>query len=647
MVDSTAMTLGEVVVTASGGPLEPSKVLTSVDIVTAERVENQVVSNNWELFDQVPGVMLTRFGQGTTSGKFSMRGFNGEGEINAVKLLIDGIPSNSNDGNMPYIDLAPQLDIESIEVVKGTNDPRYGLHNIAGNANISTRMGGNYAQARATLGSFDTRGLQAAAGYESNGISQNYAIGYLATDGYRDHSEAENIALSGKWFVTPAGGNSRIGVIARHYQGNAEEAGYLTASQVAADPSQSLPHNAFDEDSRKVSQLAIQAESDFSEQLYGTAQIYLNDLYDRRYVRFSAAASQQERFTDETHVGASGSLKWRIGKTSIGDVTLTGGLDTERQDNKSERYTTVAQVRTAQTRDQQFDFNTVGGFVQAVIKPTDKLTVTPAFRVDQVSGEYTNLLNGNTYDANDYGLIKQPKLSAIYSFSRELAVYGNWGRSFQVGVGTAAYKVNQSEDLEPSINEGWEAGLKFRPLSWLDGRLAIWQQTANNEARRKLNDPSNDSENIGKTLREGIDLEINARPSSKLNFWLATAVQRSEILRADSASQATEGKEIDHVPHLLYNLGVDYKMNDAWSLSAWANGQSSYYLERTNSTGKFGDYTLLNASVKYAYSPSLNFELQLRNLADQYYEYVWWDGSQSLHSPGVPRSIYASVNMSF
>ena len=157
-----------VVSSGASGPLEARRLLTSVDILPSERIENLVPQNNWELFGQVPGVMLTQFGQGTTSGKFSMRAFNGEGEINAVKLLIDGVPSNSNDGNMPYIDLAPRLDIESIEVVRGTNDPRYGLHNIAGNANISTKSGGNYLLGRATVGSFATGELQAAAGIQQN-----------------------------------------------------------------------------------------------------------------------------------------------------------------------------------------------------------------------------------------------------------------------------------------------------------------------------------------------------------------------------------------------------------------------------------------------------------------------------------------------
>lgn len=645
--DTTALSLGDVVVKGVGGPLATSKVLTSVNIIPVERLENQVVSNNWQLFDQVPGVMLTQFGQGATSGKLSMRGFNGEGEINAVKLLLDGVPSNSNDGNMPYIDLVPRLDLESIQVVRGTNDPRYGLHNIAGNANIVTRRGDNYLQGRATVGSYGLRDVQGALGIDMDGVSQNYAVGYQTADGHRDHSEAENLALSGKWFVNFDSGKSRVGLIARYYETKARSAGYLTASQAAANPTQSPSHNATDEDKRTTTQLAIQVESDLSERLFATGQIYLNDLDDRRFVRFSAGAAQQERYVAERHVGASANLTWRAGATAVGDVAITGGVDTEHQDNRSDRYTTLTQVRTAQTRNQQFDFNTAGAFVQAVVKVTPRLTVTPAFRVDSISGSYTNQINGKTYDVNDYGLVNQPKISAVYAIADPLAVYGNWGRSFQVGVGTASYKVSNTTDLAPSVNDGWETGFKFRPAAWLDGRVALWRQTASNEARRKLNDPANDAENIGKTQRSGLDVELNARPSSRVSLWMAASVQKSKILKADAASTATEGKEIDHVPHLLYNLGVDYQASDALRLSASANGQSSYFLERTNSTGQFGGYVLLNVSAAYQLTKQVSLELQVRNLANRYYEYVWHDGTQSLHAPGAPRSVFGSVNVRF
>lgn len=642
--DSTALSLGEVVVSSGAGALSTERVLTSVTVVPTERIDNQMITNNWQLFGQVPGVMLTQFGQGTTSGKLSLRGFNGEGEINAVKLLLDGVPGNSNDGNMPYIDLAPQLDIESLEVVKGTNDPRYGLHNIAGNVNITTKRGGNYKLGRLAAGSFGSQQAHAALGIETDSLMQNYAFSRQTTNGYRDHAVADSSTFSGKWFTRTASG-AQIGLIARHHTAHAQEPGYLTAAQVHTNPTQSPAHNATDEDRRRMSQLALQAEGELGEKLHATGQVYWNDLYDLRYVRFSAGTSQQERFVGETHMGASTQLTWRLGQTSLGDVILAGGLDTERQDNRSDRYTTVEQVRTAQTRRQQFDFNTSGGFVQAVIKPSPRLTVTPAYRVDLLGGNYTNRLTGVTYDMNNYGVIRQPKLSALYAVTDAASLYGNWGRTFQVGVGTAAYKVANVTDLEPSINDGWELGVKFRAASKLDGRVALWEQVASNEARRKLNDPGNDSENIGKTRRQGLDIELNGRPSSRLNWWGSISLQRSEILQADAASLATEGKEIDHVPRVLYGLGADYRTPGPWRLSAWLSGQTDYYLERTNATGQFGNNLLINLAASYQINKVTSLDLQIRNLADRYVEYVWYDGSQTLHAPGTPRSLFASLSI--
>lgn len=635
-----AMTVGVVtVVGRAAGPLATRNVLTSVDVLDEGKIATQAVNHNWQLFGQLPGVMLTQYGQGTTSGKISIRGFSGEGEINAVKLLIDGVPSNSNDGMMPYLDLAPLLDIRAVELVRGTNDPRYGLHNIAGNANVVTRIGGNYVDGRIAYGSFDTRDAQAALGIDRNGFSQNYAVGYQKTEGYRAHSDAEKSSFSGKWFYSPDNGTSRYGFIVRHHEVRADEPGFLTYAQARANPEQSMPHNATDQGTRRMNQAALQAETDLGSQVFWATQVYHNELNDHRYVTFSAAVRQQERTVVENHTGASTTLTWRPAATSIGQLRVVGGLDTERQDNGSQRYFTLNQVRQSQTRDQQFDLNTVGGFVQAIYKPFAGLTVTPALRVDKLTGSYTNLLNGRVYGINQYGLIRQPKLSAVYQIEDAYSVYGNFGRTFQIGIGTASYKVNQSSDLAPSINDGWEAGVKFRPVPGVEGRVAVWQQYASNEARRKMNDPANDAENIGETRRRGVDLQLNMQPTSRLGLWLGAAVQRALIVKADAASIATQGKEIDHTPHLLYNAGADYKASDVLRLSGSINGQSSYFLDRTNTTGKFGSYSIVNVSAIYSLGKNLDVEVQVRNLANRYYEYVWHDGVQSLHAPGSPRSV--------
>ncbi|EAC1020775.1 TonB-dependent receptor, partial [Salmonella enterica subsp. enterica] len=146
------------------------------------------------------GIQLTETRQGAESGKVSFRAFNGEGYLNAIKTLIDGIPSNVNSGNQRFIDMLFPLDISYIEVVRGTNDPRYGLHNIGGNVNFGTRQGGTYTDARLAYGSYNTRDAQLAVGREANGFAQNYFVGTQASDGYRDHDTSKKYSLGGKWF---------------------------------------------------------------------------------------------------------------------------------------------------------------------------------------------------------------------------------------------------------------------------------------------------------------------------------------------------------------------------------------------------------------------------------------------------------------
>lgn len=174
----TSFYLGERIEVAGKNLIDASKALTSVDRMAGDLAQSANIDYAWQLVGQLPGVTLTEFNQGTSSGKLSFRGFNGEGEVNAVKLLIDGIPANSNDGNMPYIDAVLPLEIATLEVVRGTTDPRYGLHNIAGNVAFITRSGGNYLDSRVSAGSFDKYDVQAAAGVEHGDFSQNYAVGY-------------------------------------------------------------------------------------------------------------------------------------------------------------------------------------------------------------------------------------------------------------------------------------------------------------------------------------------------------------------------------------------------------------------------------------------------------------------------------------
>jgi iron complex outermembrane receptor protein len=76
------------------------------------------------------------------------------------------------------------------------------------------------------------------------------------------------------------------------------------------------------------------------------------------------------------------------------------------------------------------------------------------------------------------------------------------------------------------------------------------------------------------------------------------------------------------------------------------NGQGSYYLTTANTGGKFGGYTLVDASASYQVSPTLALELQVKNLANRYYEYVWIN-DQTRHAPGDGRAAYLSAKLTY
>lgn len=642
----TSFTVGEIVVTGRRLPSSPGRVLTSVDLLGGDVVQRQSVDNSWELFARLPGVVLTDFNQGTTSGRFSIRGFNGEGEINAVKLLIDGVPANANDGSMPFIDAVMPLDIASVELVRGTSDPRYGLHAIAGSANILTRIGGTYLDGRMLGGAYGVFEGQLAAGLERGGFSQNYFAGYRRSGGYRDHSGLERLSLAGKWFYDA--GPVRIGAIARYASVDAREPGYLTDADAYLNRRLSYPISETDGGKRRLGQYSLQLEGPLAGHLSFNAVAYANQMRDDRYVRFSAKVAQQRRLADEWQYGAMAALHYRPRVAFLYDFRIEAGGDVQAQDNKSLRWLADRRVLTAQTRDQAFALTVYGGYVQAVIEPAEWLKITPAWRVDGVSGHLANRLTGLRYAVNDYGAISQPKLSVAVTPLDGLTAYANYGRTFQIGVGSGAYKAPpRVRDLDPSINTGWEAGVRYSPGRNLEARVALWRQTATGEIKRRLNDPAGDFDNLGKTRREGLDVQLSVAPADWVSLWGAYSWQRARIVAPDPAAPAQAGNRIDHVPRHLFSGGIDLTPAPRWRVSFTGNGQSSYELRPSNADGLYGAYAALNAEVAFAVTPQVEISAQVKNLTNDHYEYAWHDGAQVLHSPADARALYGAVRVSF
>ncbi len=655
----SALTLGKVDVHQhSDGQLTAHQVLTSVDVLGADQIAEKNVSQSWELLGQMPGIQLTETRQGAESGKVSFRAFNGEGYLNAIKTLIDGIPSNVNSGNQRFIDMLFPLEISYIEVVRGTNDPRYGLHNIGGNVNFGTRQGGHYTDARLGYGSYNTRSAQFALGREDGGFAQNYFIGYQDSDGYRDNDSSKKYSVGGKWFYGNLEEDGlRVGLTARAYHNEAEEPGFMTLAELQAHRRGSDLRNRNDGDERDMRQFAAHVDLKLADDLYFGTKLYYNRYEDDRRITFSdlptGNAPRQRRIWDESQYGLLSTLTWNASDL----LTLEGGLNYEQQDNRYQRmrfnyaeptdfWATPARIQN----DERHSFDNWGAYVQAIYQPIEALKIVPAYRVDRYSGD-TRLVDGSRGPLQRYGNIEQPKLSVVYALSPSANVYANWGRTAQVLTGgtAPAYLTPGQMAMQPSTNTGMELGLKFSPFDGAQARLAVWQQDAENEIS---NMPATGTTvQLGKTRRRGVDAQITAQLGERWTVWASHAYQEAKIERDGRVGvESLEGNEVAAVPRYISNIGLDFQASEALKLGLQGRAQGDYYLEERNITAKYGNFAVLDLSAQYTLSPRWSVDLQVKNATGREYAYVWYDSffqsqAQPMFSPSAGRQVYVGFTM--
>ena len=658
--DDPAIVMGEVRVTAqpSGGPLLSNRVLTSVDVLGADKVEDKNVMNSWELIGQLPGVQLTETRMGAESGKATFRAFNGEGYINGIKVLIDGIPSNVNSGNQRFIDMIFPLEIDYIEVVRGTNDPRYGLHNIGGNINFGTRQGGNYTDARFTYGSYDTREVQVAVGRETGALVQNYFFAKQDSDEYRG-TGSDKYSAGAKWFLSSADKAVKAGLVVRTYRHEAGEPGFLTAQQLRQDRRQSPAKNANDATDREMKHASLHVDWQITPDAFFSNKLYFNSYADDRRVTFTSnpagTAPRQRRLWDEDQLGLLSNLTWSAGKALV----LDGGVNVEQQDNRYRRHRFTFASPTdfstpAQTQnDDTYSLDNVGAYLQAIIKPGATLKIVSAVRVDKFSGTNRTNATGATARLQDYGWIHQPKLSMVWNPSANTSVYANWGRTFQVLTGSdvPAYLRPGQAAFEPSVNTGKELGVKFKPVSSTSLRLAVWRQDATGEV---ANMPATGTTvGLGETRREGIDWQVTANATDKLNLWLSHSLQEASVVRAFAANGVSlAGKEVFSTPRYISNAGVEYRASDSLRLGMQGRAQGDYFIDSPNEQGKYGGFLVFDANVRYNISKRTSVDFQVKNIGDRKYEYVWYDNffwpvdnAQPMFSAAPGRAAYLSLNV--
>jgi iron complex outermembrane receptor protein len=619
----------------------------SLDIIGRDELEYEHVDDTLELFSKVPGVYLARYNQGIINTDIAIRGFAVDGSTPHAKLLIDGIPSNLHNGYNELDQLFPMA-IESIEVFKGTSDPRYGLQNVAGNYNVASRTDVGTTTINATVDSFGARELQGYTGIETGKLTQNYFIGYREGEGYRDRTDLEKLSMSGRWFYELTDSSS-LGFIARHASYEGDAPGYLSANVVRQAPESSASFANQDGGDKTTDHYSLHYDNELSETLQFSLKAYWQNFERQRWVRFSEAGSLTNRFDDQDMSGVIANLNWQI----TDNWALNFGTDVENQDVIEQRFGTIGQSRqrdvTNVGRNLHYEFDTQGAYVQIENSYSDFLSWNVGVRADRLDGDFVQfdaIGNASARNVFDFGTIVQPSINVFLSPVDEVTFFGNYGRSFQHPFGASAYTSGNVNSRDVSLNDGWELGLRWAPTTNLQARISYWQQDASDE----FISVDETARNVGATNRDGLDVGLTWTLNNSASLWANFSTVNSEIVRPGDGLENTVGNQIRSIPNFTASVGAQYQFTSAITGRVHIDSQGDYYVNENNLGGKFGDFTILNAVIEYSTNWG-RIDFQINNATDEFFEYVFdfsETGTNTIHSPsdGINASVSFTLNIS-
>lgn len=416
-----------------------------VTVVEGQELYSRHVNNLADMLRYVPGVWADS-GYGNDELFISSRGSNLDAvdyDKNGVKLLQDGLPVTTADGNNHNRVIDP-MSARYVSVARGANALTYGASTLGGAMDFISPTARNSAPVSLLVdgGSFGSLNGRATVGGTSEKVDGLLTVEGRHWDGYRNHSDQE------RWGVYANGGwqpssMTNVQLFATYVHNDLRLPGALTRSEVAADRDQASAA-AQDGDYGKVVKTArvaakatwsLGAKGSLSAGLSYEGQSLYHPIVNQVFVDFDGPGPNApvEVFsllidTDHRDLGAMVRYDRRVGSHDLlaglnyGHGTVKGGNyrnDHGRPNGISEYVDNASDSLEAFVVDRwrissRFML-TLGG--QAVTAARDVLTTN-------VTTDAASHPDGRFSSFN-------PRIGAIASIGRAGELYGNVSRLFE------------------------------------------------------------------------------------------------------------------------------------------------------------------------------------------------------------------------
>ena len=570
------------------------------------------------------------------------RGFTASpvlGTPQGLSVYLDGMRMNEPFGDVVSWDLLPQIVIDKVTVVPGSN-PMYGLNTLGGAISMTSKNGNTFSGTQASfgVGDFGRRSVDVEHGSHTDDDNIYFAASVYNDNGWGAYNASQVRQLFGKYTAygntweaslslsfadNMLNGNQTVplSMLANAADGyshfdytGTQNASVNAQGTLALDTSNSLNGNIY---LRSLTRSILNSNinslvsaSDNAPDCAATAACPATNLL-AQYTQNIAGANLQWNNTDplwEHNQLLSLGINAEWSNTSFSNVGQDAYLDGNNAVIGVDDYLSQASVSSANQR--------LGLYATSTIDLDEQLSLTVSARYDYaaltLSGlsciDANDLCNGSSSVANgqladvggDHSYQRlNPSLGLTYLFNPQLTGFADYAEGFRTpsalelacadpaapcsGVPNA---FGADPNLAAVVSHTWEIGLRGNLSDRLVWRTAYYLTTLDNDIlfnQSSLN--TGYFSNVGQTRRQGVELGLDGH-AKRLDYaldldWIEATYQSAFAIANQNNSAfgipVTPGNIIPGIPQWVFKGRVSYALDNATRVGMAVQAQGPTY----------------------------------------------------------------------
>ncbi|EJW21676.1 hypothetical protein IMCC14465_14720 [alpha proteobacterium IMCC14465] len=555
-----------------------------------------------------------------------------------------------------------------IEVIRGPGPAMYGSNAVHGLVNfisqspydetsdIDVRLG-SYGRYRISANLASQKPGSQKLGSQRDDDAKAYRLGVTLTgetEAYRAASgfDQQKLKFQSGW---KGGGDTdyRLIISANHLE--QETAGYASTYRDRQAAKMNTDENAFR--NAESLRLALYAETRLSGDRVLRLTPYIR-YHDMRFLMHFLASADPEETNRHYSVGVQSAITQKINASKFLSE-LVYGVDVEA---------TKGELTQIQTRPAQFGFlpgvhydytveaETFAGFMQGEVPLSATSQLTIGLRGEHTAYSYENRTGNGVFgrffrptDRDDDFQTWSPKIGWVNKIGAQ-TVFANLTRGHRAPQTTDLYRLRNGQTpdaIKAEQIDSFEIGMRgiigqsTLPLSY---EVAFYKMQKKHFHFRDSN-----SENVsnGKTGHEGIELDMQLRPTQNLtlNAQLSYGVHSYEFSHAPNG--IVKGADIDTAPRQIGHVTAIWTPNDVSTLTLSWHHIGKYFTDERNSNDYPG-HDVVDLTLVREIAEGTFLSLRVFNLMDEKYakraDYAF---GNARYFPGEARHIAMGLKKAF